>query len=414
MSVSALNAFLRSAGTQLAAWIIPAKSMIWQRFGSDYWRIPRHRPCSTLTPDARIAPPQCAIGTPAAREFPDLSRNRAQAHQPPGRWRNRILGQAEVDPSTLVANPANWRAHPKEQQAGLSAALADVGWVGTVMVNRTTGHIVDGHARVELALANHEPAVPVLYVEAHRGRGAGRPRDLRSARCHGDEPDRGAGGAARLARAGRRRSRRPARRHRRAQRHPAGLARRPRVIPEIPADAELYVKAGDLWTLGDHRLLCGDATDPAAVARLLGTDQPTLLVTDPPYGVSLDPRWRDTTYNRFGPAEQPYMRIEGHRNTTMSGDTRADWSGGLRAGPEPERRLRLARRRPRRGGRRRPAPDRLRDRLAGHLGQGDLRDGSLRDHWGHEPCWVSASPASRTCSTASATSPRSGGCPAPR
>ena len=85
-------------------------------------------------------------------------------------------------------------------------------------------------------------------------------------------------------------------------------------------------RPGDLWVLGEHRLLVGDATDPAAVARLLGDARPRLLSTDPPYGVSLDPRWRDGVYNKLGAAEQPYMRTAGHRNATISGDTRVDWS----------------------------------------------------------------------------------------
>jgi DNA modification methylase len=85
-------------------------------------------------------------------------------------------------------------------------------------------------------------------------------------------------------------------------------------------------KPGDLWVLGDHRLLCGDSTDPAAVARLLDGAAPKLLMTDPPYGVSLDGSWRDGVYNALGPAEKTYMRGAGARNTTMSGDTRVDWS----------------------------------------------------------------------------------------
>src|SRR3990172_1928588 len=100
----------------------------------------------------------------------------------------------------------------------------------------------------------------------------------------------------------------------------------PDEIPPVPDEADLYVKAGYLWALGGHRLLCGDATDPAAVARLLDGAEPTLLATDPPYGVSLDPTWRDGVYNELGPAEAPYMRTKGHRNTTVSGDTRVDWS----------------------------------------------------------------------------------------
>jgi hypothetical protein len=43
--------------------------------------------------------------------------------------------------------------------------LAEVGWVAEVTVNRTTGHVVDGHLRIELALARKEPSVPVTYVE---------------------------------------------------------------------------------------------------------------------------------------------------------------------------------------------------------------------------------------------------------
>jgi DNA modification methylase len=85
-------------------------------------------------------------------------------------------------------------------------------------------------------------------------------------------------------------------------------------------------KPGDLWALGDHRLACGDSTDPGAVARLLDGAEPKLLTTDPPYGVSLDGSWRDGVYNALGPAQKTYMRHKGARNTTISGDTRVDWS----------------------------------------------------------------------------------------
>jgi site-specific DNA-methyltransferase (adenine-specific) len=56
--------------------------------------------------------------------------------------------------------------------------------------------------------------------------------------------------------------------------------------PPLPEPTDLYVEAGDLWSLGRHRLLCGDATDPASVARLVGGDTVDLLWTDPPYGVA--------------------------------------------------------------------------------------------------------------------------------
>ena len=74
---------------------------------------------------------------------------------------------------------------------------------------------------------------------------------------------------------------------------------------------EPYVKTGELWVLGEHRLLCGDSTKPQDVERLLDGVAPKLLVTDPPYGVSLDGTWRDGVYNGLGPAERPYMRVDG-------------------------------------------------------------------------------------------------------
>lgn len=47
-----------------------------------------------------------------------------------------------------------------------------------------------------------------------------------------------------------------------------------------------FVQSGDLWTVGRHKLLCGDATKAEDVARLMGDQKANLIVTDPPYGVS--------------------------------------------------------------------------------------------------------------------------------
>jgi len=65
------------------------------------------------------------------------------------------------------------------------------------------------------------------------------------------------------------------------------------------------------------------------IARLLSEGKPRLLVTDPPYGIELDSEWRDRAgLNGCGAAEPSYMkhRTTGHTETTISGDTRADWS----------------------------------------------------------------------------------------
>jgi DNA modification methylase len=96
-----------------------------------------------------------------------------------------------------------------------------------------------------------------------------------------------------------------------------------------PLPAAPVTKPGDLWLCGSHRVLCGDATDAEDVSRLLGESKPFLLVTDPPYGIELDSEWRDRAgLNGCGPAEPSYLkhRTKGHRATSISGDTRADWS----------------------------------------------------------------------------------------
>src|SRR6202040_4263011 len=53
--------------------------------------------------------------------------------------------------------------------------------------------------------------------------------------------------------------------------------------PPLPESA--VSRTGDLWLLGNHRVLCGDATSAEAVVRLLGDRKPRLMVTDPPYGI---------------------------------------------------------------------------------------------------------------------------------
>jgi DNA modification methylase len=97
--------------------------------------------------------------------------------------------------------------------------------------------------------------------------------------------------------------------------------------PPLPEVA--VTQPGDLWLQGPHRVLCGDATSPDAVARLLGELKPGLMTSDPPYGISLDTEWRDRAgLNGYGSAEPSYMkkRTAGHTETSISGDTRADWS----------------------------------------------------------------------------------------
>ena len=90
-------------------------------------------------------------------------------------WRNRIIGYAEVDPESLLANEQNWRTHPMYQREVVGTALEEVGWVQDVVVNvrqcegwedsDRIDTVVDGHLRVLLALQTNQPTVPVKYVD---------------------------------------------------------------------------------------------------------------------------------------------------------------------------------------------------------------------------------------------------------
>jgi len=62
----------------------------------------------------------------------------------------------------------------------------------------------------------------------------------------------------------------------------------PDAVPEPPDEAT--TRPGDLWILGDHRLLCGDSGGPEDVDRLLGGEPIHLVHTDPPYNVKVEPR----------------------------------------------------------------------------------------------------------------------------
>lgn len=82
-----------------------------------------------------------------------------------GGLRNRILGSGEEDPEKLLAHPKNWRSHSPDQESAVEGLLEEIGWVNSVVVNKTTGRLIDGHLRVELAKKRHEGKIPVVYVQ---------------------------------------------------------------------------------------------------------------------------------------------------------------------------------------------------------------------------------------------------------
>ena len=96
---------------------------------------------------------------------------------------------------------------------------------------------------------------------------------------------------------------------------------RANAVPPLPEDP--VTQAGDLWHLGPHKALCGDATSPEVIARVLSERKPLLMVTDPPYGIELDSEWRDRAgLNGCGPAEPSYMK-----KRTQVGSSAYSWAG---------------------------------------------------------------------------------------
>lgn len=164
---------------------------------------------------------------------------------------------------------------------GLDGVLTDVGWVDTVLLNERTGRLIDGHARIELALKNHEETVPVLVVDLSEEEEekilvtldplsamAKTNHEALSALISGISTTN------------------PAvkdliDRIRKATNIPLG---NPGEDEAVKAGVST-VKQGDLFKLGDHRLMCGSSTSPEDVKILFGDSVADIMVTDPPYGV---------------------------------------------------------------------------------------------------------------------------------
>lgn len=243
----------------------------------------------------------------------------------------------------LIPKVNNPRTHSREQVANIAASIREFGWTNPILVG-ADDDIIAGHARVLAARKLGMEEVPVIVLRhlspAQRRAlviadnqlaiaGAGWDEEMlriELAILHEEDYNLDLVGFAdvELARLLEQQDASP------------GLTDEDAVPdgPEEPAS-----RVGDLFILGDHRLICGDCTQPDVVARLFGDAKPFLLITDPPYGIELDSEWRDRAgLNGCGPAEASYMkhRTEGHTQTTISGDTRADWSEAFALVPSLE------------------------------------------------------------------------------
>ena len=90
----------------------------------------------------------------------------AKKKNEPSKWQSKIVGHGKVAASQLLANPFNHRRHPHKQREVVAASISELGFIKSVIVNQTTGHVLDGHERVMQAIGlGEDTLVDIEYVE---------------------------------------------------------------------------------------------------------------------------------------------------------------------------------------------------------------------------------------------------------
>lgn len=133
-------------------------------------------------------------------------------------------------------------------------------------------------------------------------------------------------------------------------------------------------RLGDVWQLGPHRLICGDATSPADVAVALDGATPHLMVTDPPYGVEYRPEWRAKAWRGAHAVGQVLNDDRADWREAWAlfpGDVAYVWHGALN-GSIVQASLEVA-------------GFRVRSQIIWDKGRLIISRGHY--HWRHEPCW---------------------------
>ena len=204
-------------------------------------------------------------------------------------WQNRIVSYGSKPASQFMAHPDNWRVHPQRQRSALKGSLDTLGWVSVVIENRRSGYVVDGHERVWQALKNGDAEVPFITVDLSPEEEA---QALLSLDAIAALAQTDAGKVDELLRLVST-DNTDVMQFLTDMAKDAGLSygQPPEEAPEPQIDraAELQVKwgteLGQLWEIGQHRLICGDCTDKAVVDRVMQGERAQAVVTDSPYGI---------------------------------------------------------------------------------------------------------------------------------
>lgn len=226
------------------------------------------------------------------------------------------------DPASLKPNPKNPRAHSPEQIAMIRASIDEFGWTVPCVIDEKDklwgGHGRALAAQLEPAIAEvpcvvargWTPAQKTAYMLADNRIGEVSTWDRDLLRDHLKSLD----GVFDLAKAGFDAIMLP-----QFLADPNAGRTDPDDIPPPPPQ-DPCVLPGDLWVLGEHRLICGDCTDRETVERLLDGVHPPLMASDPPYGVAYDPGWRYRVRRQDG------SRVGARAMGEVKNDTRDDWS----------------------------------------------------------------------------------------
>ena len=230
--------------------------------------------------------------------------------------KNRIVGHEMVQLDQLLAHPNNWRRHPKYQQDALAGLIDDIGFIRSVLVNKTTGTVIDGHLRVALASRSGVQELPVEYIELTEEQEIKALALLDPIAAMADTDRSKLAEILSMIDAQEERIRSAL--HYVAKKNQLKYDSNdndPSPLIEIADQLQIKwrTKLGQMWTLGKHRILCGDCTDPNDVNSLLQGDLVDQLLTDPPYGV--DYAGKDEYFESMGGG----MSVKkGYKNDTLS------------------------------------------------------------------------------------------------
>jgi DNA modification methylase len=214
--------------------------------------------------------------------------------------RDRIRELRRVRARDLLANPKNWRVHPKTQTAALRGLLAEVGYADALLARELADgrlQLIDGHLRAE---TTPSAIVPVLILDVSEEEAD---KILLTLDPLAGMAESDSERLQELLNNVRTDSKAVEKLFAHIAEHDALVLRPPVEIlepaPQIERAAELEKEwrtaLNQLWRIGPHRLLCGDSTNEANVKKLWRDGGPLIRVTwtDPPYGIDYVQRKND-------------------------------------------------------------------------------------------------------------------------